>query len=71
MTFWFYAATGHRLIAADADQRMVRGISRAFLPGIPIYAVATLVALGSPTASVVLFALIAGFYVLESSLFAR
>jgi len=67
--FWFYAAIGHRLIAADADERMVRGISRAFLPGTPIYAAATLVALASPTASVILFALIAGFYVLESSIF--
>jgi uncharacterized membrane protein len=69
--FWFYAAIGRRLIAPDADERMVRGISRAFLPGTPIYATATLVALASPTASVALFAAIALFYVLESSLFAR
>jgi uncharacterized membrane protein len=61
--FWFYASIGRRL--------MVQGISRAFRPGTPIYASATLVALVSPTASVILFALIAGFYVLESSWFAR
>ena len=30
---WFYAATDRRLIAADADQRMVSGISRSFAPG--------------------------------------
>ena len=30
---WFYAAIGRRLIAADADQRIVSGISRSFLPG--------------------------------------
>jgi uncharacterized membrane protein len=69
--FWFYAATGRRLIAEEADQRVVSGISRSYLPGIPIYGTATLIALVSPTASVVLFAAIALFYVLESSLFAR
>src|SRR5262245_23598896 len=69
--FWFYAATGRRLIAADADERMVRGISRSYLPGVPIYGGATLVALASPEASVALFAAIALFYVLESSMFVR
>jgi uncharacterized membrane protein len=70
-TFWFYAAIGRRLIAAAADERMVRGISNAFMPGVPIYGAATLVALASPEASVALFAAIALFYVLESSIFAR
>ena len=69
--FWFYASIGRRLIAPGADERMVRGISHAFLPGTPIYGTSTLVALWSPIASVILFALIAGFYVLESSLFAK
>ena len=69
--FWFYAAIGRRLIAPGADERMVRGISRSYLPGAPIYGSATLVALASPTASVILFALIAGIYVLESSIFVR
>ena len=69
--FWFYAAIGRRLIAPDADERMVRGISNAFMPGVPIYGAATLVALASPEASVALFAAIALFYVIESSLFAR
>jgi len=69
--FWFYAAIGRRLIAPDADERMVRGISRSYLPGAPIYGTATLVALASPTASVILFALITAFYVVESSVFAR
>jgi len=69
--FWFYAAIGRRLIAPTADERMVRGISRSYLPGAPIYGTATLVALASPTASVILFALITAFYVVESSVFAR
>jgi uncharacterized membrane protein len=67
--FWFYAAIGRRLIREDADQRVVSGISRSYLPGAPSYTAATLVALWSPTASVILFAAIALFYVLESSLF--
>ncbi|MDQ3871801.1 MAG: TMEM175 family protein [Chloroflexota bacterium] len=68
---WFYAALGGRLIRADADQRIVRGISRSYLPGPWIYGGATLVALVSATTSIVLFGAIALFYVLESSVFAR
>jgi TMEM175 potassium channel family protein len=67
--FWFYAATGRRLIRADADQRVVSGISRSYLPGIPIYAIATAVAFVSAWVAVAMFAAIALFYVLESSLF--
>ena len=68
---WFYAAGGRRLLRADADERLVRGISRSFLPGAFIYLAATLVAFVSPTASVILYAAIALVYVLESSVFAR
>jgi uncharacterized membrane protein len=68
---WFYAAKGRRLIAADADQRTVTGISRAFMPGVPIYAIATLSALLSSWLSVGLYVAIALFYVLESSIFGR
>ena len=68
---WFYAASGRRLLRADADERLVRGISRSFLPGAFIYLAATLVAFVSPTASVILYAAIALVYVLESSVFAR
>jgi uncharacterized membrane protein len=68
---WFYAATGRRLIGADADQRTVSGISRSFRPGVPIYAIATLSALLSAWLAVALYLAIAAFYVLESSLFGR
>src|SRR5262249_51176883 len=47
---WFYAASGRRLLRPDADERIVRGISRSFLPGAFIYLGATLVAFASPTA---------------------
>jgi uncharacterized membrane protein len=68
---WFYAARGRRLIAADADQRTVTGITRAFKPGVPIYAIATLSALVSSWLAFALFEAIAIFYVLESSIFGR
>lgn len=71
VTLWFYAAGGRRLIAASADQRVVTGISRSFAPGAFVYAIATLSALVSAVLAVVLFALIAVFYVIESSVFAR
>jgi uncharacterized membrane protein len=66
---WFYAARGGRLLKADADPRIVRGITRSYIPGVPIYVVATLVALVSPIVSVCLFVAITVFYLLESSLF--
>jgi hypothetical protein len=68
---WFYAATGRRLIAQEADQRTISGISRSFLPGIPLYALATLSALLSSWLALGLFAGLALFYVVESSLFGR
>ena len=70
-SLWFYAARGRRLIAASADQRMVTGISRSFAPGSLIYGLATLSSLLSAYLAVALYAAIALFYVLESSLFGR
>ena len=68
---WFYAATNRRLIADGADQRMISGISRSFAPGSLVYALATLSSLISADLAVVLYAAIALFYVVESSLFGR
>ena len=68
---WRYAATGRRLLRPDADQRVVDGISRSYLLGPASYVIATLVALVSPVASAVLYAAIAVFYILESSVFGR
>ncbi|HEV2590647.1 MAG TPA: TMEM175 family protein [Gaiellaceae bacterium] len=68
---WFYAVHRGHLLAAGADQRAVRGISRSFLPGVPLYAVATATAFISSWIAVGLFFALAVFYVLESSLFAR
>ncbi len=68
---WFYAATGRRLIAGAADQRAVSGLTRSVIPGVPINAAATLVALWSPYTALALFAALALFYVVGSSLFGR
>ena len=68
--FWFYAAGNNRLLAEDADPKVIKGISRSYLPGAPIYGIATLVALWHARLAVALFAAIAFAYLLESSLFA-
>jgi uncharacterized membrane protein len=68
---WFYAIREGRLLRSDADPRVVAGISSAFRPGVPIYAVATLVAFASPAVSLSLFGALALFYVFEGSIFSR
>src|SRR3982074_2079689 len=68
---WRYAATGRRLLRHDADEALGEGIGRSYLPGPFIYFAATLVGFVSPLASAGLYAAIAIFYVLESSIFAR
>lgn len=68
---WRYAATGRRLLRQDADEILVEGIGRSYLPGPFIYFAATLVGFISPLASAGLYAAIAVFYVLESSIFGR
>jgi uncharacterized membrane protein len=70
-TLWLYASQGRRLLRDDADQRVVSGITRSYLPGFPTYLAATLIAFASPLASVILFGAIALFYVVESSVFGR
>jgi uncharacterized membrane protein len=68
---WRYAATDGRLLREDADEKVVQGIGRSYLPGPFIYLGATVVAFFSPLAGAGLYAAIAIFYVLESSIFAR
>jgi len=66
---WRYAASGRRLIRANASPRTVDGISRSYLPGPFLYATATVVALANPYISAGLYAALALFYVIESSFF--
>jgi hypothetical protein len=69
LSLWLYAISGRRLLRDDSDPRTVSGITRSYLPGFPTYLTATLVALVSPLASIVLFGAIALFYVVDSSFF--
>jgi uncharacterized membrane protein len=71
LSLWLYASHDLRLLKEDADARAVTGITRAYLPGTPTYLAATLVAFVSPLASIVLFAALALFYALESTVFGR
>src|SRR5215212_85816 len=57
---WIYGS--RRLLRPDADMREVSGITRSYLPGAPTYATATLVALVSSVASLIMFGVIAIFY---------
>jgi len=58
--FWQYAY--RRLLRSDANRREVSGINRSYLPGVPLYVTATLVALLNATAALVIFAAIALVY---------
>jgi len=68
---WFYAIRKGRLLRSDADPAVVKGITRSYISGPWIYLLATLIALPSPGASLILFAAFNLFWVLESSLFGR
>jgi len=66
---WMYGS--RRLLRPDADRREVSGITRSYLPGTPMYAAATLLALASPIASLIVFGVLAVFYALSSTFFGR
>jgi uncharacterized membrane protein len=69
--WWRYASTGRRLIAESVPDSVVRSITRAFDPGVPMYAATFLVAIWSPLASVALTFAIAAFYLPSAALFDR
>jgi hypothetical protein len=69
--WWRYASTGRRLIADGVPDSLLRAITQAFNPGIPIYALTFLVAVFSPLASVFLTFAIAAFYLPSAALFDR
>jgi uncharacterized membrane protein len=66
---WIYGS--RKLLRPDADRREVTGITRSYLPGTPTYAIATLIAFISSTASLIMFGAIALFYAVSSSFFGR
>ena len=69
LALWLYGS--RRLLKPDSDMREVSGITRSYLPGAPLYGTATLIALASPTASLIMFAAIALFYAISSAVFGR
>jgi TMEM175 potassium channel family protein len=68
---WRYAAWHHRLLRPDVDQRVVDGISRSYAVGPASYGIATVCAFVNPQFSALLYAAVAAFYVVESSIFGR
>jgi uncharacterized membrane protein len=66
---WIYGS--RRLLRPDADMREVDGITRSYLPGTPMYLLATLIAFVSPIASLIIFGALAIFYAISSSFFGR
>jgi uncharacterized membrane protein len=69
--WWRYASIGRRLIGENVPESTVRAITRAFNPGVPMYAFALLVAFFSPLASVFLTFAVAAFYLPSAALFAE
>jgi TMEM175 potassium channel family protein len=67
--WWRYASSGRRLIAEGVPDATVRAITRAFNPGVPMYASVFVVAYFSPIASVILTFAIAAFYLPSAALF--
>ncbi len=59
------------LLSAHADPRLVSGITLSFRPGIPLYSLATLLALASAWASAAMYAALALFYVVSSTYFGQ
>jgi uncharacterized membrane protein len=68
---WFYAVRGGRLLREDADDVIVKGISKTFIFGPWIYLAMTIVAVKAPTLAAIGFMLFALFWVIESSVFGR
>src|SRR3989442_8283121 len=52
---WLYAALGRRLLRGDADERLVRGITRSYLPRPVLYLPAPPSSLVRPTPSAAAF----------------
>ncbi len=61
---WAYASRDRRLLGPDADERMVRGVTRAYRFGPLIYTVTVVLALLSAEASLALCILLALFFAL-------
>ena len=70
-TWWRYASGGRRLVAEGVPDSALHAISRAFNPGVPMYAAAFVIAFFSPLTAVFLTFAIAAFYLPSAALFDR
>jgi hypothetical protein len=61
---WRYAASGRRLLRADADAELCDRVSREYVLGPIIYAFATAIAFVSPWISLGVHGLLAALYVI-------
>ncbi len=66
---WHYGRT--HVLRPDADPKTVSGITRSYLPGLPLYLTGTLIALGSPVGSAIFYGAIAVFYAVSNTFFGR
>jgi len=66
---WHYGRL--HVLRPEADPKEVSGITRSYLPGLPLYLTGTLLALASPVASAVFYAAIAVFYSLSNTFFGK
>src|SRR5438067_6930172 len=60
--WWRYARGNRRLIGDDVADSRLRAVDRAFVPGVPSYAIVLAVAFVSPLASVIITLVLAAFY---------
>jgi uncharacterized membrane protein len=69
--YWQYARRGRRLIGNDAADAALKSVDLAYIPGVPLYGAALVLAFFSPLAAVFLTFAIAAFYLPAAALFDR
>ena len=67
---WNYAIRWGGLLAAETDPVEIAGITRSYIPGVPLYLTTVVVALISPLASFILHGFIVVFYGLSATFWA-
>jgi uncharacterized membrane protein len=71
----FFSALWHygrlHVLRPDADPKEVSGITRSYLPGLPLYLTGTLIALATPVGSAIFFGAIAVFYAISNTFFGK
>jgi uncharacterized membrane protein len=71
LIWWGYARRNRRLIAESVPDSALRGVDRAYLPGVPMYGAVFVVAFFSPLAALLMTFAIAAFYLPSAALFDR